>query len=607
MKYCDQCRSSYPNEFNVCPIDNSPLRQTSEIFPGITIRDKYLILEKVGEGGMGAVYRARHLAFNETVALKVVHSSMAEDPGFIKRFKTEAIIARRLRHPNAVRVHDLDSTEDGRPFIVMEMVEGDSLKALIAQFGSFPFGRAIDIAIQTAEALAAAHRLGIVHRDIKPDNILITAANDGRDLVKVVDFGIAKVREGAIDVGGGYTATRTGMIVGTPQYLSPEQATGMHGDEIDGRVDIYSLGVVLYVMLTGQLPFESNTPMGFLIQHVQTQPIAPHLARPDLDIPVELSAILMKALEKDRDCRFRSADEMALALRCVPGYLQEIQLLDHSSLSTPKMPPVTNSHAGLVTPGMPRTPTPRPESVKIASPRDSHANKQQHDINLSQPMAGLRRTGVWVAITTAIVVSGGLGGLYLYLNFDANHRNPVTRPVATSAPSNAEKAIVPVISDQEIRSSIERSLATVQKRASIQVAVQNGIVTLTGKCPLEADCVEAENLASHVSGVTIVRNQTEVESANRSTASATKPANLKPASSKNSGPDSAVTTHKVDKATIESLMSAGKQAAENGEYDRAIASYQEVLRHDPKNAIAQAGLARATKAKQTEEQVLNPH
>src|SRR6266496_3359705 len=149
MKYCQKCRSAYPNEFNVCPIDNSTLGLTSELLSGMVIRGKYLIDEKIGEGGMGVVYRARHLAFNEILALKVVHALLAEDASLLKRFKTEAIVTRRLQHPNAVRIHDLDSTEDGRPFIVMELVEGGSLKDLIARTGPLSVARAVAIAIQT--------------------------------------------------------------------------------------------------------------------------------------------------------------------------------------------------------------------------------------------------------------------------------------------------------------------------------------------------------------------------------------------------------------------------------------------------------------------------
>src|SRR5271169_1709715 len=162
MKYCDKCRSTYPNEFNVCPIDNTTLLVTSELITGMIIRDKYLILDKVGEGGMGMVFRTRHLAFNEIRALKIVHQSYAEDKAFTKRFKTEAVIARKLQHPNAVRIDDLDSTEDGRPFIVMEMVEGSNLKAVIAETGPLSASRVLSIASQVADALAAAHELGIV-------------------------------------------------------------------------------------------------------------------------------------------------------------------------------------------------------------------------------------------------------------------------------------------------------------------------------------------------------------------------------------------------------------------------------------------------------------
>ncbi len=297
MKYCDVCHFTYPNEFTTCPKDQALLRVTSDIAPGSIIRDKYLILEKIGSGVMAAVYRARHLAFNEICALKVVSTKLMDDDAFIRRFKTEAVVTRRLQHPNAVRVDDLDTTEDGRPFIVMECVEGRDLRALIQREGPLQVDRALNIARQVASALTAAHALGITHRDIKPDNILLVTEEDGSETVKVLDFGIAKVREGAMDLGGGYTATKTGMVVGTPQYISPEQAMGKQGDAVDGRADLYSLGVVLYEMLTGHLPFDSDTPVGLLLHHIQTIPTPPHELCPELDIPEALSLLLMKALE----------------------------------------------------------------------------------------------------------------------------------------------------------------------------------------------------------------------------------------------------------------------------------------------------------------------
>jgi serine/threonine-protein kinase len=311
MKFCDQCHATYPTDFTICPKDHSPLRLATDLVRGMILRDKYEIVEKIGSGGMATVYRARHLAFNEIRAIKVVSSRMMEDENFLKRFRNEAVITRKLQHPNAVRVDDIDTLEDGRPYIVMELVEGSSLRALIEQAGPLPAARALEITRQAGAALAAAHRLGIVHRDVKPDNIVIMRQADGRDLVKVLDFGIAKLREAG---GSLYTATQTGMVIGTPQYISPEQAAGKKADELDGRADLYSLGVALYEMLTGQLPFHADTPMGFLMQHLQAEVPPPREVRPDLNIPDSASRLLAKLLEKDPDKRFQTAEEMIAAI-----------------------------------------------------------------------------------------------------------------------------------------------------------------------------------------------------------------------------------------------------------------------------------------------------
>ncbi len=314
MKYCDICHNTYPADFSSCPKDQGPLRNISEFGPGMVIHDKYEILDKIGVGGMATVYKAKHLHFNEELAIKVVSSRLLEDETFLKRFKTEAVITRKLRHPNAVRLDDFDTTEDGRPFIVMEYVQGKSLRSVLMQRLTLPVGRSLNIARQAALGLNAAHQLGIVHRDIKPDNILIVKQPDGSDLVKVLDFGIAKVREGAFDAGPGHNQTQTGMVLGTPQYISPEQAMGKRGEEVDGRADLYALGVVLYEMLTGQLPFQSDTPLELLLHHIQTVPTPPHVLRPEKNIPMPVSQLLMKALAKDRKLRFQTGEEMAEAL-----------------------------------------------------------------------------------------------------------------------------------------------------------------------------------------------------------------------------------------------------------------------------------------------------
>ena len=359
MKYCDNCHSAYPDDFTICPRDQGSLRYASELVPGVVIRGKYEILEKIGAGGMATVYRARHLAFGEIVAIKLVGLKLAHDADFLKRFRTEAVVTRKLQHPNAVRVEDLDTTEDGRPFIVMEYVNGRSLREVIRTEGALPLPRAVAIARQACSALAAAHTIGITHRDIKPDNILL-APSPGGDIVKVLDFGIAKVKEGSFDTGEGYTPTQTGMVMGTPQYISPEQAMGKRGAEVDGRSDLYSLGVVLYEMVTGRLPFSSDTAMGMILHHLQTAPTPPQLARADLSIPGPLSDLLMKALQKDRDRRFASADEMLAALDSVAALpLPSGPVLSWEAAASRQSP------VPVPTPAPADKPTPRPALTSI--------------------------------------------------------------------------------------------------------------------------------------------------------------------------------------------------------------------------------------------------
>jgi serine/threonine-protein kinase len=359
VKYCDNCHSAYPDDFTICPRDQGSLRYASELVPGVVIRGKYEILEKIGTGGMATVYRARHLAFGEIVAIKLVGPKLAHDADFLKRFRTEAVVTRKLQHPNAVRVEDLDTTEDGRPFIVMEFVNGRSLREVIRTEGALPLPRAVAIARQACSALAAAHAIGITHRDIKPDNILLTPYPGG-DFVKVLDFGIAKVKEGSFDTGEGYTPTQTGMVMGTPQYISPEQAMGKRGAEVDGRSDLYSLGVVLYEMVTGRLPFSSDTAMGMILHHLQTSPTPPQIARADLSIPGPLSDLLMKALQKDRDRRFASADEMLAALDSVAALPLPSEPLPSPGAAASRQSPVP-----VATPTPAEKPTPRPALTSI--------------------------------------------------------------------------------------------------------------------------------------------------------------------------------------------------------------------------------------------------
>jgi len=270
---------------------------------GTVIRGKFRILRKIGQGGMGAVYEALHLRFNERRALKVMSPEVVSDPEFVKRFEREAILTRRLQHPNAVHVDDIEEAEDGRPYIVMEFVEGQSLKRLIQEAGPLPVPRVCTIIKQVASALEAAHQLGMVHRDIKPDNIVLMPTPTGEQ-AKVLDFGIARLKESRL---GETNLTATGVVIGTPQYMSPEQALGKRGDELDGRSDLYSLGCVMYEMLTGALPFAANTTLALLQAHAFQPPRPIAEVRPDLILPKAITSLVMRCLAKNRDDRPASA------------------------------------------------------------------------------------------------------------------------------------------------------------------------------------------------------------------------------------------------------------------------------------------------------------
>ena len=270
---------------------------------GKVFNQRYRLKEKIGSGGMAEVYLADDQLLGREVAVKVLHAQYAADPSFIQRFRQEAQSAANLNHPNIVNIYDWGN-EGEQYYIVMEYVEGRDLKEILRSDGRLLPERAAEIAAEVCAALQFAHRGNLVHRDIKPHNIVIT--NIGQ--VKVMDFGIA--REGN---GGGIT--QTGMVMGTPQYISPEQAQGL---AVDGRSDIYSLGVVLYEMLTGQVPFDDPNPVTITYKQVREDPMPPSVIDPE--IPATLEAIVMKAMSKNPANRFQNAQEMkADLLRFLEG------------------------------------------------------------------------------------------------------------------------------------------------------------------------------------------------------------------------------------------------------------------------------------------------
>ena len=297
-KVCPLCGEAFETEARFCPRDGAALRsaeQTGDLV-GQVIAERYHVIRMLGEGGMGRVYLAEHVRMGRTCAVKVMNPKLLHDADSVSRFSREAANASRITHPNVAAIYDFGESGDV-VYIAMEYVDGPSLAEVMSKEGRLDQGRVIGIGAQVAEALIAAHDFGIVHRDLKPDNVMLTRSRSGQDLVKVVDFGIAKATQG-----GRQTVTRTGFVIGTPAYMSPEQILG---NVLDGRSDIYSLGCILYEMLTGERVFGGSSGEVSIHQRL-TQP-APRPRGLHRDISSDLDEIVSRALARSPEQRFQSA------------------------------------------------------------------------------------------------------------------------------------------------------------------------------------------------------------------------------------------------------------------------------------------------------------
>ncbi len=272
---------------------------------------QFQILQKIGSGGMGAVYKASQPAMNRMVAVKILHRKLINRKDLMSRFRREARAMSHLTHPNTVKVLLYGELDDGSLYIVMEYLEGRNLNQVVRKEGPMSVERAIPILIQVCGALQEAHLQGIVHRDLKPENIFLSNNGGLKDFPKVLDFGLAKVTERELRPGS-IMLTQEGMVFGTPEFMSPEQA---QGKVLDARSDIYSLAVILYEMLTGKLPFEAKTPMEFIQQHVTRPPIPLDGRVPGRTFPPGLWPAMAKALEKRPEDRYENAVQFAEALR----------------------------------------------------------------------------------------------------------------------------------------------------------------------------------------------------------------------------------------------------------------------------------------------------
>ena len=322
-KVCPTCRFEYGGGEVFCPVDATRLVTTSQMgtqpidpedpLIGTLLAGRYQVIRRIGEGGMGLVYQGRHQDIDKPVAIKVLRDDLSRRPDVVARFRQEAKSASRIGHENIVDVSDFGETRYGSSYFVMEFLEGEDLANVLGREVTVDAERSCWIVLQCCRALGAAHSKQIVHRDIKPENIFLIDRDGAKDFVKIVDFGIAKMGDIETEGEPGRKLTKTGMIFGTPEYMSPEQAAGK---DLDHRVDVYALGVILYECLTGRVPFVGDTFMGVLTQHLFSDPPPIIEMNPKAQVSAELELVIAKALAKEPDRRYQDTAELAEAIEC---------------------------------------------------------------------------------------------------------------------------------------------------------------------------------------------------------------------------------------------------------------------------------------------------
>jgi serine/threonine protein kinase len=444
---------------------------------GQTLDGRYYVEKKIGEGGMGVVFSARHAVIERPLAIKVLKREVMRDTATIQRFVREAKAASRIGHPNIVDVTDFGTTPDGMTYSVMEYVAGDTLGGALRAAAPFPAQRAVKIAAQIARALGAAHDKGIIHRDLKPENVFLINRDGRTDFVKIVDFGIAKV---APPQGGAAEPrlTRAGSVFGTPEYMAPEQAAG-RGDT-DGRVDIYALGIILYEMVTGRVPHRGDSMVRTLAMQMLDPVEPPSKVRPDLAIPPELEHVILTALAKKRETRYQTMGELLAALEKV------LTLVGQSVTGSPiyalqPLPPgadqghaphALSTRAAVSAPHA--TPTSRPATTDGGGTRRPKSRTTPHEPQFTAGDKPRTFEHVWtqgdlpqqrskwpLIILLLLILGGGATAFTLLYVKRTETEKPAVRDagIAIVTPAPDAEVVIPVVVDAAVDDAVVADLA----------------------------------------------------------------------------------------------------------------------------------------------------
>jgi serine/threonine protein kinase len=433
--FCIHCKSEIDPKFKACPFCGEAITDFLRRYLETPIDGKYRILSRLGVGGMGEVYKVLHIHLNAIRVIKLMRANIAGDAGANERFLREARLATKIQHPSVAALFDFSTLEDGSHYMVWEYIEGINLHELIDQRGPLSPRYAAKLAVQALMGLDAIHRAGIVHRDISPENLMITreVGDDVDERVKVIDLGIAK------SLASDDNSTKTGMFVGKWKYCSPEHLGMLPPEEtIDGRADLYSFGIVLYEMLTGVPPFQADTPHAYLMLHSQQRPKALREVNPLVSAPPELEALIFRALEKDRSKRFATAREFAQALERIAPGLSDVG----------GAPPPLPATADITDEATRVTSKPVPDALTVLTAEEAEPTRIS-DRELfavpspPEPAAPERSSAKWLAPVAAALIAVIAGGWYLTRDDEpaaapaAEAVQAATIPLPTPAPSVA--------------------------------------------------------------------------------------------------------------------------------------------------------------------------
>ena len=452
MLHCPKCGKQYAADLEVCPDDQASLQADSTVggirpgdpLIGHTLDEKYRLEERLGVGGMGTVYRAIHLLIDRPVAIKVLNQRFVEDEAARTRFRREARAAGRLQHTNAVTVTDFGQSSDGYVYIVMELLEGKTLREIVAKEAPLDPARAVSLMLQISDAVAAAHEAGIIHRDLKPANVFIVQRAEIPSVVKVLDFGIAKLAAEMLDDDEPMTLTQIGAMIGTPRYMSPEQCDGA---ELTPAADVYSLGIILYEMLTGTVPFSGSSPLAIALKHSTEAP------RPPRDfvsnIPEPLEQLVLHALEKLPEDRPADAAQFRAELLTTA---ERLGLEHFAATNGPDLEALRNvgteSPSGRLVIDISRLRESRATSAdlnemtimrspNLSTPIETSLEMQSKDAlkfpRLSVPLGGSRKSKRQLMFVAAIIAAVLLVGVALAIR--SRSTSQASAPLAVASPS----------------------------------------------------------------------------------------------------------------------------------------------------------------------------